>query len=120
MWKKPRFCRVQDMIYPDRCMLKWQGMLLSDHNERIHIDAQAEFAEREDRFHTEAQYEDWDSLIEESRRSHLPLTLLVARPGEREFMVRGVIRSIRKNRLCVLTDQGEIFLERHEIGGIEE
>lgn len=32
-WEKPRGYKTQDMLYPDRCMLKWQGFLLSDHNE---------------------------------------------------------------------------------------
>lgn len=25
----------RNMLYPDRCMMKWQGMLLSDHTEAM-------------------------------------------------------------------------------------
>lgn len=25
-----------NMLYPDRCMLKWQGMLLSEHSQSLH------------------------------------------------------------------------------------
>lgn len=31
--KEIRGYRKEEMLYPDRCMLKWQGMLLSDHTE---------------------------------------------------------------------------------------
>ena len=33
MMKKIRGYKKSDMLYPDRCMLKWRGMLLSDHTE---------------------------------------------------------------------------------------
>lgn len=33
--KEIRGYKKEDMLYPDRCMMKWQGMLLSDHTEAI-------------------------------------------------------------------------------------
>lgn len=34
-WEKPRDYDKRKMLYPDRCMLKFQGMILSDHSEMI-------------------------------------------------------------------------------------
>ncbi len=33
--KEIRGYKKEDMLYPDRCMMKWQGMLLSDHTEAL-------------------------------------------------------------------------------------
>jgi hypothetical protein len=33
--KEIRGYKKEDMLYPDRCMMKWQGMLLSDHKEAL-------------------------------------------------------------------------------------
>ncbi len=33
--KEIRGYNKEDMLYPDRCMLKWQGMMLSDHSEAL-------------------------------------------------------------------------------------
>ncbi len=33
--KEIRGYKKEDMLYPDRCMLKWQGMMLSDHSEAL-------------------------------------------------------------------------------------
>lgn len=33
-WKEPRDYDPRKMLYPDRKMLKYQGMLLSDHREQ--------------------------------------------------------------------------------------
>lgn len=120
MWKKPRFCRIQDMIYPDRCMLKWQGMLLSDHNERIRSDETAEAVETDARHHTEAEYETWDRLIEESRVSGRMLIIRVARPGEGGFTVRGRILGVQRGHLCIAAEQGEILIAHHEVEEIKQ
>lgn len=37
-WASPRDYDRKNMLYPDRKMLKYQGMLLSDHSERIKDD----------------------------------------------------------------------------------
>lgn len=34
-FKEIRGYKKEDMLYPDRCMMKWQGMLLSDHTEAL-------------------------------------------------------------------------------------
>jgi len=41
-WEKPRDYDRKNMLYPDRKMLKYQGMLLSDHSERIKDDKKYE------------------------------------------------------------------------------
>lgn len=37
-WEEPRGYDKKEMLYPDRKMLKYQGMLLADHSERIKDD----------------------------------------------------------------------------------
>ncbi len=118
MWKKPRAVRPEDFIYPDRCMLKWQGMLLSDHNERMRFDQIQEAAEKEERYHTEAELEDWDDLIMQSKKLNREITILVSRPNEPEFRVTGTVRSIRAGKLHIQTEGGECILFRHEVDGI--
>ncbi len=34
-FKEIRGYKKEEMLYPDRCMVKWQGMMLSDHSEAI-------------------------------------------------------------------------------------
>lgn len=118
MWKKPRYVRPEDMIYPDRCMLKWQGMLLSDHNERIRFDQIQETCLKEEKYHTEAEYEDWDQLIARSRAMKSPITLVVSRPNEPQFSITGIVHSSKGSRLSLWTDNGEIVIERHEVDDI--
>lgn len=61
-WEKPRNCKTEDRLYPDRCMLKWQGFLLSDHNEVMDYErtvleqAMCEVA-------NEARRESWDREV---------------------------------------------------------
>ncbi len=118
MWKKPRYVRPEDYIYPDRCMLKWQGMLLSDHNERMRSDRIQEAVEKEHRYHTEAELADWDGLIRQSKDREREVTILVSRPNEPEAMVTGIIRAIRGSRLHVQTAEGMCIISRHEVEGI--
>ena len=120
MWKKPRYVKPEDMIYPDRCMLKWQGMLLSDHNERMRSERIQETCLKEEKYHTEAEYEDWDGLILKSKQTKSPITILVSRPNEPQFTVVGVILFSRGPKLRIWTESGEIMIERHEVDGIAE
>ncbi len=118
MWKKPRSVRPEDMIYPDRCMLKWQGMLLSDHNERMRFEKLQEKSLKEEKHHTEAEYEDWDQLIAKSKQTRKPITITVSRPNEPQFEVTGIVLSSRGAKLTLETGNGEIMIERHEVDNI--
>lgn len=120
MWKKPRYVKPKDMIYPDRCMLKWQGMILSDHNERMRFEQIQEQCLKEEKYHTEAEYEVWDQLILKSKRTKSLITILVSRPNEPQFTVTGVVLSSRGAQLRLWTDNGEIIIERHQVDGIAE
>ncbi|MFZ2258762.1 MAG: hypothetical protein WAV55_11645 [Clostridiaceae bacterium] len=119
MWKKPRYVKPQEMIYPDRCMLKWQGMLLSDHNERMRSERIQEASLKEAKYHTEAEYEDWDQLIAKSKATKTPITILVSRPNEPQFTVTGVVLFSRGQTLRLWTDSGEIMIQRHEVDEIK-
>ncbi len=115
MWKKPRYIRPEEQIYPDRCMLKWQGMLLSDHNERIRFDLIQEKTIPEEKYHTEAELDDWDALIMQSRQSRREITIHVTRPNEPPFQITGTVQAIRGSRLHILTGEGECIIMRHEV-----
>lgn len=119
MWKKPRSCRPEEMIYPDRCMLKWQGMLLSDHNERMKLDTRLEACETPTRYHTEADYETWDRLIRRSKNEGRYITLVAVRPNEPEIRLTGIVQTVRGGRIHLLTDNGLVILSRHEIDEVE-
>lgn len=86
MWKKPRSCAPEDQLYPDRGMLKWQGMLLSDHNERIRLDAIAKalYTPEGDQA-TEEERDHWDRMIrlalQEKRKIHLLVAPVEGKPG---------------------------------------
>lgn len=108
------------MIYPDRCMLKWQGMLLSDHNERMKLDSLLETCEKPARYHTEADYEAWDQLIRRSKNEGRFITLVAARPNEPESRLTGIVQTLRGGRIHLLTDNGLVILARHEIDEVEE
>ncbi len=118
MWKKPRSCKPQDMIYPDRCMLKWQGMLLSDHNERMRLEQVLEIYETKAIYHTEAEYEMWDRLILRSKREGMPITLRIRPLNEPPVSVTGVVQSIKPTKLALLTEQGSLNISRHEVDDV--
>lgn len=118
MWKKPRSVKQEDYIYPDRCMLKWQGMLLSDHSECMRFEQIQEETEKEERYHTEAELEDWDDLIMASKIQAREITILVSRPNEPEFRLTGRVRSLRGDKLHIMTEDGECVLSRHEVEGV--
>ncbi|NLB22579.1 MAG: hypothetical protein GX833_04875 [Clostridium sp.] len=120
MWKKPRSCQPQDMIYPDRCMLKWQGMLLSDHNERMRQDEILELCETTVRYHSEAEYEVWDRLIQKSKQESLPITLEILRPNEPKLQVTGIIESFKKSTLTLLTPEGPMVISRHQVDDVSQ
>ena len=118
MWKKPRSCLPQDMIYPDRCMMKWQGMLLSDHNERMRQDEILDLCETMVRYHSEAEYEAWDRLIQKSKYESLPITFEIIRDNEPRLQVSGIIESFKKNTLTLLTKNGRMVIYRHEVDDV--
>lgn len=119
-WKEPRSCRYEDMLYEDRRMLKWQGMLLSDHNERMYDDVLAERTERDPIYIDEEENERWDHLISESLFSGKYLKIVSARPGEEEKTRFGIIKKVKKN-MMILSDNGyDSIIEKWEIRSINE
>ncbi len=41
-----------NMLYADRCMLKWQGMLLSEHSESLHSSSNFTMSKSQDKTST--------------------------------------------------------------------
>ncbi len=81
-WKKPRDFKVEDMLYADRCMLKWHGMLLSDHNERISSDEAAENLMMEAINFSQDELESWDNTINEAIAQKKKIKILIKKEGK--------------------------------------
>ncbi|OMP66168.1 YolD-like family protein [Domibacillus epiphyticus] len=52
------------MLYPDRKMLKWQGMMLAEHNEQIKEEAKK--IVKKEIFFDEQQHEEFDRIVQAS------------------------------------------------------
>ncbi|WP_459129795.1 hypothetical protein [Guggenheimella bovis] len=62
-WKSPRDVKVGEWLYPDRGMLKWQGYLLSEHNEAIFYEAWEELNAPSFYDVSEEEKESWNDLL---------------------------------------------------------
>lgn len=95
---QPRSYKKNEMLYPDRCMLKYHGFLLSDHDEAL----------RDDRGEAYGYEEEWDRLIKESLQYSLPLIITTS---DDSFV--GPILSI-KDESFLLKVEGDFHVIRRE------
>lgn len=72
-FKKPRGYSLVDMVYKDRCMLKWQGFLLSDHNEAMEEEKVSMNLVTERIVKSQMEYDKWNILLMESLKNKTPL-----------------------------------------------
>lgn len=100
-WKKPRGYNKDEMLYPDRCMMKWQGMILSDHNERIEEDKVSESLEKEKSYLSEQELEEWDILLRKSQFEKVTLRFRINHLGEEYFHIIGNVEKIKGKNLYV-------------------
>ncbi len=119
-WKKPRGYNKNEMLYPDRCMMKWQGMILSDHNERIAEDKVSEGIEKEYINQSEQELEEWDALLRKSLYDKAYLRLRINRMGEEYFYIVGTVEKIKVKNLYVNENGTVRIIHKSEIDEIIE
>ncbi len=119
-WKKPRGYRREDMLYPDRCMLKWQGMLLSDHNERMFADQTAESTMREEITFSEQELEQWDGLLQKSRQENIKLRFRINHVNEQPYFLIGEVQCIKGRGIHILQGEDRRVIQRYEVDEIIE
>lgn len=95
---QPRSYKKNEMLYPDRCMLKYHGFLLSDHDEAL----------REDRKEAYGYEEHWDELIKDSLIHSLPIIITTS-----EDTLVGPILSL-KDESFLLKVEGDFHVIRRE------
>lgn len=108
-WKKPRGFNLQDMLYPDRCMLKWQGFLLSDHNEVMDYERTVlDQVIREEA--NEAKRESWDHKVHEAWAQQRRLEI-THRTLNGQETVQGVVFTLEADHLVFGTGRQHIAFE---------
>lgn len=107
-----------EMLYPDRCMMKWKGMLLADHTEHIHGYA---FEKKETLQSVEgldAQMRDqMDQLIAFSLACQIKLKFLLK---DEEIPIEGVVVDLLDDALLVKANDMTIKMKRSEVVDIFE
>ncbi len=119
-WKKPRGYRKEDMLYPDRCMLKWQGMLLSDHTERMFEDRAAESVQKEAVTFSEQELEQWDALLQKSMMENCQLRFRINRVNELPYFVIGRVQCIKGRNIHILEGKSPSLIQGFEVDEITE
>ncbi len=106
-WPKPRGYDPNAMLYPDRRMLKWQGMLLSDHTETILADQAAKSLRREAAVFDEQELARWDEILQASIANELPIRLTIDQPGKPLSSIIGIALKVDENGVCLMTERGK-------------
>ncbi|PKK39273.1 hypothetical protein ABB02_01505 [Clostridiaceae bacterium JG1575] len=117
-WKKPRSVPLKDQLYADRCMLKWQGMLLSDHNERIDYEKDWERQRRKaEEGARRWDLDRWDELILDSLQEKTILCFVLE--AEEGAIVCGSVLRLEGQALWLKTDRGPRKVLKQQVRGIE-
>lgn len=118
-FRPPRSYKKNEMLYPDRCMLKYHGFLLSDHDEAMREDREESFGYRDH----------WDQWIKESLRYDRPLRIrteddcFVARilsVQQDSFLIKenASLHQIRREAIVHLEPLGDISAEGFDDVGL--
>lgn len=100
-------------------MLKWQGMLLSDHNERIRQDELMEAHYKRRRTPASDELALWDELLRWSKETGGALRITVSPDLETAFVLRGRVNRMINEELYIHGD-GFYRLHKSEISAIEK
>lgn len=109
-----------EMLYPDRCMMKWQGMLLSDHTEHIRTYKEGVLPN----FHL---LEDLDEQITEgvdvalgyALKYGLSIKIVYKESKGREASCEGVLKETREQMLFLETDSGRKVIRIMDIVSVD-
>lgn len=98
-WAKVRGFKTEDMLYPDRCMLKWQGFLLSDHNEVMDLE-RAMLAEVLAEEANEGKRESWDRKVQQAWQDRQCLRITYRTLFGQET-VQGILHAVEADHLVL-------------------
>ncbi|MEA4812909.1 MAG: hypothetical protein VB108_10110 [Anaerolineaceae bacterium] len=102
-WPEPRDYDHQNMLYPDRKMLKWQGMLLSDHRDVMNNEALALSLVRDTVDLDEQTLEEFDMLCKMAFLSHSIVKMIVDQPKKPLIQVTGKIIALMPDSISLDT-----------------
>ncbi len=89
-------------------MLKWQGMLLSDHTETILADQALKSLRREAAVFDEQELARWDEILQASIANELPIRLAtIDQPGKPLSSIIGIALKVAENGVCLMTERGK-------------
>lgn len=115
-FEKPRSIPVSEMLYPDRGMLKWQGFILSDHNEVMDFERAVRAAAIED---PAQDPEVWNRLLQRSQETGTRLHLRVeAEEGLTERI--GYVRAIHSRDFTFAGEERHWRIDFNVVKAIRE
>ena len=118
-FKPPRSCKVSDMIYPDRCMMKWQGYLLSDHNEAMEEEKGYEdmviSVSRKD----PQEYERWNEILLYSLMEKAPVSFEYVDEEHNVKYFKGYVRRYTRDSLILKNDERDLCINKNLILNIQ-
>lgn len=109
-----------EMLYPDRCMMKWQGMLLSDHTEHI-------LSYKGDVLPTFHLLEDLDEQVTEgvdvvlgyALKYGLSVKVIYRESEKQEAICEGVLKECREEMLFLETAYGRKIIRIRDIVSVD-
>lgn len=108
-FKEPRDCKVSDMIYPDRGMMKWQGFILSDHNEAMDDEKGYDEIVINLRSVDAQEYEKWNFILMKSMKEKVLVNFEYISEEHKVKYFKGMLK--RYNRDFLFITDGESFLK---------
>lgn len=115
-FEKPRSIPVADWLYPDRGMIKWQGFILSDHNEVMDFERAVRAAAVEE---PPVDPEAWNRLLWRSLQTGCKLHLRVeAEDGIVERI--GSVRAIHPMDFVLALDDMQWLIDYSVVKTIQE
>lgn len=115
IWPKPRDYKAHDMVYHDRCMLKWQGFILSDHSEIMTEEEQTEPLLREVIKFDEQELEERDYILSQVLNTGITIRITLDIPGSTIKYVSGHVQDIRFDKLVLITTDGILKIKTCDI-----
>ncbi|MFL0364584.1 MULTISPECIES: hypothetical protein [Pseudobacillus] len=92
------------MLYNDRKMMKWRGLLLSEHSEEL----QKKDILKEAHYIDEQEKEQFNRIVEESFHLKVPITVRLNTFGRPYFNVIGIVESLVDKNYLHLSGTGKI------------
>lgn len=115
---KPRGYKLEDMIYPDRCMLKWQGFILSDHNEVIEDEKGYDSIMHKVNKKDVQEYEKWDNLLHLSKNKQLEINISFINSYNKLIKTKGILIRYTKENLFFKNEVGIFKINKNLIEDI--